>query len=646
MSRPESIALELLAYKVAEYVRGGEPSGGSGSMWRLLEHVRGQTEKLDPAQRRQLDALAEQLDEHERSKSKTGTDTLESLILGMADEPERDVFDTDPTDVLVLEALENAPAPVAQEPEPDVHETDEIRREREILHRIAQRAWWDDIEDFVQRTAASWRADRERAMARLAFATLQNLEKYSQTDGFAEDTNLRRFQVTVPLPERDDPLVSFSDPESLAEIARNLVEAILSVRDEKGLLADVDLPAAGAFQYVREAAVKVSQDPYAGRLSVMSSKGPSSDQLRLAIRELSKERLSEQHKTAQRKHLEQRLAETLAHERSQRQMFQRDVHRFGELVHGYFERLADQLPPDVGGKGAGPQLPGAVLFGEHPASRVERVPAGADAITVRLLGPLRFTLGGIDIAVTGTGESRGLFVGEEELRLGEHMKLHIDGARVSTYQVEDYLHVRVHDRNRSLASLMAEALVVFYVLSQAERENMLATLALLSNAIRGEAPNLISAAIDRIGAITTSTPNRREAVDGLVRGSARAVGAAIDENALMGLVQRLHIAITARPGDLDMVMQQADGAETGVYPLASAPVTVDIGGLKLTIREYSAGRPGESNVVIMLPGQVVGSFSEYLLEPMSQGTLVCARAEGEVAVAFIAGTAIAIPRAV
>ena len=646
MLRPVSLALELLDYKVGDYVKGLEPNGGAASMWQLIEYLRDQTNSLGPAERRTLDVLTDRLDEHERAKFKSGTDTIETLILGHEDRQLGHPFDTDPTDVLVLEALEREPVPTAvADPGAERRETDEVRAERDVLQRLAERAWWDDVEHFVHRTAASWRSERERVTPRLIYATVQNLERYRSLEGFEHDVNLRRFTVTVPMPERDDPLVSFNDLESLAEIVRNLIEAILSVGGARGVLSTSEVAPSGAFEYVREAAGRVAQDPYAGRLSVMSGRGPTADQLRLAIRELAKERIPEQQKAAQRNHLEQRLAEALAHERSQRQMFQRDTHRFGEMIHAFFERLADHVPTTFGGKGAGPQLPGSVLFGVNPGLRVERVPAGAEAITARLLGPLRFAIGGIELAVTGTGPNRVIFAGDQERPLAERMTFIVHGARLSIYHEGDYLHVRVRDGNRSLASLMAEALVVFYVLSQPESESMLATLALVSNAIRGEPPNLISAAIERIGAITIATPNRRDAIEGLIRGSARAVGAAIEENVLMGMVQRLHVAITAERNDLAMVLQQLDGAETGVHQLGASPITVDVGGMKLTVREYAGAKERDPNVVLMLPGHVVGSFSKYLLEPMGMGTLVCARADGEVALAYIPGSMVAVPRA-
>jgi hypothetical protein len=68
--------------------------------------------------------------------------------------------------------------------------------------------------------------------------------------------------------------------------------------------------------------------------------------------------------------------------------------------------------------------------------------------------------------------------------------------------------------------------------------------------------------------------------------------------------------------------------------------------MKLTLREFSSVREHEPNVVVMLPGHVVGSFSKYLIEPLHGGTLVCARAEHEVAVSFIPDVSIATPRAV
>ena len=101
--------------------------------------------------------------------------------------------------------------------------------------------WWVDIEDFVGRSAASCRAERERTTARLLYALLRNLTLYAKTPGFAEDVSLTRFAVLEPVPALGDPLASFSTLESVAGVLRELIETALGSGRE-GPLKTLKLP--------------------------------------------------------------------------------------------------------------------------------------------------------------------------------------------------------------------------------------------------------------------------------------------------------------------------------------------------------------------------------------------------------------------
>src|SRR5690606_460055 len=126
-------------------------------------------------------------------------------------------------------------------------------------------------------------------------------------------------------------------------------------------------PRAMSLDYVKRAALAVARDPYAGKLGLLAAKGPNSEQLRLAIQELAKERLPEAERLRQRNALEQRLKAALAFERNQQQLFRQDVERFTGLVEALFERIGRHLPRSVGGQAGGPQLRGGVLFAVNPA---------------------------------------------------------------------------------------------------------------------------------------------------------------------------------------------------------------------------------------------------------------------------------------
>jgi hypothetical protein len=512
----------------------------------------------------------------------------------------------------------------------------EERDEQAVLQRLAQRVWWEELDEFVLKVAAGWRAERERQTARLVYATLQNLQRNSAKKTFAQDVNLRGFQVLEAIPEVNDPLVSLSDLDALAELVRELVNGIMTLGKRGGTYADLEVRESNALGFVRQAAAAVAADPYAGKLSLVEHRGPSSKQLRLAIQEIAKERLPEGQRGTHRRELEKRLAETLAFERNQRQLFQRDVLQFTDLVHGFFERLADYLPTSVGGRASGPQLEGGVLFAVNPALRWESVPPGATALTVRLVGPLRFELAGHEVAVMGTGPSRSLFVGEQEVPLQGRMVLDLERSKLSVFSEGDYVHFRYRDEGRSLAVRLAEALVALFVLADRRREDLLTVLKVVASSVQGDPQDLVARAVARASSVSARAPNRRQAVEGLLRGASRAAGITLDDNSVLGLVQRFVDAMTVNANDLSNVVERVPGAEFNVYQLTGDPLTVDLGGQKITVRQYR-GRSLESqeSLVAMLPGQVLGSFTDYLIAPLGNGTVTLVRGEEELAVVYV-----------
>lgn len=627
MPNLEAIALELLEYKVEEYQRTRQVRGGTASMWDLDAHLTREAGSLPAEARRRFETVSQRM--RALSDPIRGTATrapdIDALVLGGVPEIEL--------------TLEHDDRPMRQEPP-------EVREEHAVLQRLARSVWWDDLDEFVQKVAAGWRAERERATARLVYATLQNIQRNSVRKTFAQDVNLRGFTVAEPIPEMADPLVSLSDVDSLAEIVRELINLIMTMGKPGGPYPDLQVPESGAMAFVRQAAVAVAQDPYAGKLSLHDPRAANSKQLRLAIQELSKERLPEDQRTAHRRELERRLAETLAFERNQRQMFQHDTLHFGDLVHAFFERLSDYLPTTVGGRASGPQLDGGVLFGLNPALRWETVPPGTNALTVHLVGPVRFNLATHAIAVMGSGPSRTLFIDENEIPLQPRMVLDLERSRLSVFQEGDYVHFRYKDEARSLAVRLTEALTVLFVLGNDDRDDLLTLLKVLANTVQGEPQDLVSRALARAASVSARAPNRRQAVDGLVRGAARAGGLSLSEDLILGLVQRLIDTMTIAPNDVAGVLERVPGAQTGLHQLGGEPITVDLAGQKITVRQYR-GRSSDSqeSLVAMLPGQILGSFTDYLLVPLGDGTLLLVRGDDELATMFVPDVTIEASRA-
>ncbi len=620
MLKLESLALELLEYKVAEYRSTRQVRGGTAAMWDLFGHLSRESATLSDDERKRLDAVSQSLKLLSNSGDGWGGRRLDINALVLGDEPGVELAQDDA-------AVEDAPAA-----------RPEVREEQAVLQRLARRVWWEELDDFVLRVAAGWRAERERQTARLAYATLQNLQRNSTKKTFSQDVNLRGFKVFEPIPEIQDPLVSLSDVDSLAEIVRELVNIVMTLGKPGGSYAELEVRETNALAYVRQAALAVAQDPYAGKLSLVSHSGPSSKQLRMAIQEISKERLPEGQRGAHRRELEKRLAETLAFERNQRQLFQRDVLQFTDLVHAFFERLADYLPTTVGGRASGPQLEGGVLFAVNPALRWDSVPPGAAALTVRLVGPVRFRLAEHDIAVMGSGPSRSLFVDEREVALQGRMVLELGRSRLSVFSEGDYVHFRYRDEGRSLAVRLAEALVVLHVLTDRRRDDLLTVLKVLAHSVQGDPQELVARAVAQASAVSARAPSRRQAVEGLLRGAARAAGVALDDNAVLGLVQRFLDAMTVDPNDVAKVLESVPGADTDVYQLTGEPLTVDLAGQKITVRQYRGrSRDAQESLVAMLPGQVLGSFTDYLITGLGNGTLALVRGEQELAVLHVPG---------
>jgi len=383
MLRLESVALELFEYKVEDINEKRTVRGGVASAWELYHHLSEEIATLSPEERTRLERAGRALRRiSETSKvEKEAKDTFINLVLeGVEASDQR-------AKRLVRAPPVTTEAVVAHDPA--------IREEQAVLQRLAQRVWWHDIEGFFRRVAASWKAERDRYTARLIYATLKNLNRYSRKGTFKTDLNLAQLRIVESIPEHDDPLVSFNDLDSLAEIVRELVDWAMHLGRKTGSYSSPDMARTQSLDYLKRAALTLARDPYAGKTTLHRGRSASSKQLRLAIQELSKERLRDEERIAQRRDLEQRLQEALAFERNQRQMFQQDVQLFTALVTSFFERLAKYLPRSIGGEASEPQLQGGILFAANPALRWDLVPPATTALTVNMKGPVRFSLSGI-----------------------------------------------------------------------------------------------------------------------------------------------------------------------------------------------------------------------------------------------------------
>lgn len=634
----EKVALELLEYKLNDLTEGRGTRGGPAATWALHDRLTRSAGLLDEADRRQLTALGQRLrtvGETPRSL-KDSAHSLDDLVLGLDTgeiESQKPVLTEERPAVRLLRQEELASG---ERPAPPQRSDPHTIAEQAELRKLATAVWWNDLDRFMTQVAASLRAERDRYTARLLYATHRNLLRYGAAGDYHDDANLSRFRVEEAIPARDDALVSVDDLDSLVELVREVLSTVMELGEPGTVLEGLELPRDHALDYVQRTALAVAADPYAGSHSLIRRRDPGSRELRLAIQELGREWLPEEERISQRRELEQRLQAVLAYERHQKQSFDRDVQQFSALVRAFFEKAARFLPRSVGGQASGPQLQGGVLGGMNPLLALDAVPEGATSVTVQLVGDRRFRLAGMELAVREQSGVRSLSADGRETRLERDFILETGRGKLHGFTQGDYLHLRFEDFGRSLAVLVAEALAAHFVLASEHQAELLLTLKILANTVVGESQELIRQAIARLATLSANVPRRRTAIEGFLRGSAKAAGVALPDGVIQGLVHRLHTALSVGPSDLSSLLDRLGNAEANVYPLTGDPLSVTVGNTNLTVRQYRGrGEDAQESMVVMLPGRTLGSFTDYLIEPLGAGTIICVKGDQELAVIYL-----------
>ncbi len=632
MLRPEMVALELLEYKIGDLVAGYEPTGGRESVATLYGYVAQHQSALSAEARERFGTASQELE-------RLGVvGAAFDLTPSAPDDAQDDLPDFD----LTFDQLELGTS-VAEEAAKQVLTTEATillspveREEQRILKRLAERVRSAEVERVLSRLAATYRAERERYTVRLVYGTLRNLARYAQTPTFAGDATLVNFGVSEAVLERSDPLYSFNDVESVTELLRELVEGILNFRGPKSPYRKLELSEEGTLIYMRRFMLAVARDPYAGRLSSLPSQDVSSQRLRQMIQALSREPLSAAERSAQRSVLEARLQSAWERERAQRSLFERDAEAFARAAEMLFAQLGQLLPKRVGGEMAEPRLAGGVLFAENSSLNLTAIPRSATTLTLRLKGPMRFSLSGLDAAVIGAPGAWTLVLeGEERALAGSAatLQLEVVDKRVSVFLEEGYLYLDVRDNVRPLDTLIAEALAVHTILR-------LGFTDLLRTAVGtppGESKETAKRALARLGRLVARAPDKRQALEGLASSAAKATNTPFAGSAKEIFLQHLHLALTA-PDDLIASLK-------GVRrQLLDEPLNLRVGGQPLSVRRYTerlgeSSEEGRESVVVMVPGTPLGALSDYALFDISGGTLLCALAAGEFAAVYLQGEA-------
>jgi len=655
-----ALALELFEYKMDDLRHRRAIRGGADTLWALRRQIAEVADRLDPDQRSRFERLSRELGQRETGLEDLGNDrepSFDDLVLGGSPPLELDddwgarsaggggleVAGSGGAPLEIADKLlfgDAEEAVLLAEPESSTPPTEAERHEQRVLQRLAQNVFGREVERFAEGMAAAWRAERERVTARVLYATMRNFERFRATKAFGHDANLRQFRVVEPVPDRVDPLVSLSDVDSLVVIARDVVDTVMHLRDGDPA---PPIERKQSLDYLRRMAMEVAKDPYAGKRSAVEPRGADASELRSALRDLARQRLSDWQRQARRKDLERQLRERQEVERSQIAMLRRDQSTFKQHVEAFFARLEQLVPRSVGGSAEEPQLSGGVLFAVSPGLRRKDLPVSARTVTLRLAGPVRLPFAGRDLAITVQGQERHLYVGNVEIPLNEDRVVAVDGDEVETFLESDYLHLRVRESGGSLAARVAEAAATLHVLASDRHDEQLSVLRMLAPGAPGDPAGLVSDAIRRAGQIVGKAPDRREALHRLMQGAARGVGGELDEGWLHGFVQRALLALYASPDALSEAIALIGATDPSaepavVVPFVGEPVDVTVNGRTVTVRRY--GIRGADHLVAMLPGQVIGSFREHLVERLGGGTFLCVHGAQQLVVAYLPSTTI------
>lgn len=655
-----ALALELFEYKMEDLRHRRAVRGGADTIWALRRQIAEVADRLDPAQQARFETLSRELGRREtgiNDLAKGREPTFDDLVLGesaplqldddwgarSAGEEQLEIAGSGGARLDIADRLlfgDSDEAVLLAGPESSAPPTEAERHEQQVLQRLAQRVFGREVDRFAEGMAAAWRAERERVTARVLYATMRNFERFRATKAFGHDANLRQFRVVEPTPDRVDPLVSLSDVDSLVVIARDVVDAAMHLREGDSV---PPIERKQSLDYLRRIAIEVAKDPYAGKRSAVEPRGADASELRSALRDLARQRLSDWQRQARRKDLERQLRERQEVERSQIAMLRRDQSKFKQHIEAFFARLEQLVPRSVGGSAEEPQLSGGVLFAVSPGLRRTDLPVSARTVTLRLAGPVRLPFAGRDLAITVQGQDRHLYVGNVEIPLNEDRVVAVDGDEVETFLESDYLHLRLRESGGSLAARVAEAAATLHILASDRHDEQLSVLRMLAPGAPGDPTGLVSEALRRAGQIVGKAPDRREALHRLMQGAARSVGGELEEGWLHGFVQRALLALYASPDALSdaiaLIGATDPSAEPAVVvPFVGDPVDVTVNGRTVTVRRY--GIRGADHLVAMLPGQVIGSFREHLVERLGGGTFICVHGAQQLVVAYLPGTTI------
>lgn len=438
---PKQEMVELYEYKVADLIAGREPLGGKQSVKTLRDSIAKLS--LTGQQLRRYRETDRKLREKSAApKTMTQTVTGEKLDVNVG--LNLDLDSSMPTITPIITDKQTAMA--------NLELTD---GETFVLRLLSHVAWCVDFREEVQSQNKRFRLEPNRPSLRLIYATLHNLEQYSELPGFSQDLNLAKFKVISAVPNSDDPLISLGNNDVVNELLESLANHIANFSQ---LYPKLTMPTSETLSYLRRFAVAVANDSTAGEPPPVVS--PSPREIQNALEDVRRENLNPEAKRTMSERLQKQLEHALSQEKTLLGRYESDRRALQESVETIFGYLIDQVPERLGGRAKDRNPVQKALNAQNEDLRLETVGPNATEVAVRLQRTGGTSLAGIEVHWHTQPEGWAIEVGGAEYPLQPDMSIPLEGQeiRIYTKQALGTIYALIKIRDRGGASTLWEAL--------------------------------------------------------------------------------------------------------------------------------------------------------------------------------------------
>ena len=647
----EKLSLELLEYKIEDIQAGRKIKGGLDSAWELYDFLLKGEYMLEQAENYKLAKFGEILKAQiamlakARSTSVDLKSSFEKLMTESFPDIQRSQFgnkavaDFDEllsTDTTVASpsfdhAIDWFDEALATK---ELSSNPEFVAEQKILQNLALKLWWHDLDNQLQNLAIFYKLEPDLLTARLLYALLRNFEHYSNQKGFADDIELEKFRVVFPITKKDDPLAILDDIETIKDLNKRLIKMIFNLSSESGDFIKLKLDSVKSIDYFEKMALKIADNPFSESSPSQRQSKLSSADVKIAMQDLinSKSVLEDERKR-QLKVLDKRYRELRDFELAKNDRENREKIYFSKVIRNYFSKLRTILFKSYGGNLDSPRLAGGVLFAKNPVLDANAIPVGAKAITVRIKGPMRFKLAGLELALMGSGNHMMIYLDGDEYPLEKQSRLSAKNKTLIALLEDSYLHLRLEDESFTLVEQLARGLVLLKILSSEYSKELLQVLKIISLSANDSPYTIVEAALGRFKQFSSKAPSTRPVVEGLIRAAVKSQNIELPENVILSIVQTILNALTSESKDFDIVLESANHSEIKLIEMSSDALNIYIDNQDLGLRRYrSSIRP--EYIAVLSANKFLGSFSTMMIKPFSTGSIMLIKHANEIAILY------------